>query len=70
MIIFHKKTELKKFLKVNVKNMKIGFVPTMGSIHKGHLSLIHESKKRGYFTCCSIKPIVLDEPLLTFSMYS
>jgi len=54
MIIFHKKTKLKKFLKDNVKNMKIGFIPTMGSIHKGHLSLIQESKKKGYFTCCSI----------------
>ena len=34
-------TELKKKLK-NVRNL--GFVPTMGSIHKGHVSLIRRSK--------------------------
>ena len=40
-ILFDSK-ELKKKLK-NVHN--IGFVPTMGSIHRGHESLIHKSKK-------------------------
>ena len=32
----------------------IGFVPTMGAIHKGHISLIHQSTKKHNYTVCSI----------------
>ena len=36
------------------KEFIIGFVPTMGALHAGHISLIKESKKQCQKTICSI----------------
>ena len=51
MIIFKSINRLNK--EVNFK-ANIGFVPTMGALHKGHFSLIKSSKKKCKKTLVSI----------------
>lgn len=46
--------ELNTILNEHRINSTIGFVPTMGALHQGHLSLIKESKTQCKFTVCSI----------------
>lgn len=40
--------------KLTSEGKQIGFVPTMGALHKGHISLIEQSKKTCDVTICSI----------------
>ena len=55
MEIITSKVELIDYLSHQRKKGKlIGFVPTMGALHQGHLSLIEESKKKAQITVCSI----------------
>jgi pantoate--beta-alanine ligase len=55
MIIFKEIGALQKHLaKERQKGSSIGFVPTMGALHHGHLSLIRSSKSQSNVTVCSI----------------
>lgn len=53
MLIYKSVSELTQFLLQN-KHKTIGFVPTMGALHQGHLSLINQSKEKAELTICSI----------------
>ena len=54
MNVFEEQKILKEYIEKHKKGKKIGFVPTMGALHKGHESLILQSKKRCDITICSI----------------
>lgn len=55
MKIFNTKSNLKKYLALVKDSQKsIGFVPTMGALHQGHLSLIKKSKEKTNVTVVSI----------------
>ena len=55
MLVFNKKVELIAHLKtISKQETSIGFVPTMGALHQGHLSLLKESIKNNSITVISI----------------
>jgi len=55
MSVFVKQNELKAHLKpFLLDKISIGFVPTMGALHQGHLSLMEESIKNNQITVVSI----------------
>lgn len=55
MFIFNKKSDLTAHLNaIRTQKSKIGFVPTMGALHQGHLSLLKESMKNNAITVVSI----------------
>ncbi len=55
MLLFKKVDQLKSYLsKERKKNKTIGFSPTMGALHKGHVSLVHRSINETDISVCSI----------------
>ena len=55
MILFKKKADLRNQLDARQKkDYKINFVPTMGALHAGHISLIELSKQIDAISVCSI----------------
>lgn len=55
MTIFKKAKQLSKYIDRQKKEgQKIGFVPTMGALHNGHLSLIDTCRNSNDITVCSI----------------
>jgi pantoate--beta-alanine ligase len=63
--IVAKKSELEELLSTyRASNKSIGFVPTMGALHKGHISLVNLSKEENEVTVCSIfvNPTQFNDP--------
>ena len=55
MLIFKKRIEIQSYLtKCAGLGKSLGFVPTMGALHEGHISLIRNSKNQCEVTICSI----------------
>jgi pantoate--beta-alanine ligase len=55
MQVFETKKDLQDYLfKKSQQNLTIGFVPTMGALHEGHLSLIKKAQKKNNLIVVSI----------------
>jgi pantoate--beta-alanine ligase len=53
--IFTTKSEVSQYLQqVQLNGQTVGFVPTMGALHQGHLSLLSQAKQQTDVTVCSI----------------
>ncbi|MFM9949339.1 MAG: pantoate--beta-alanine ligase [Saprospiraceae bacterium] len=67
MYIFQKAADLRSQLKTILRGRRsnaIGFIPTMGALHEGHLALIRAAQADGCYTVCSIfvNPTQFNDP--------
>ncbi len=55
MLVLNSRAEVADFVEsIKSKRLTLGFVPTMGALHEGHLSLIKKSIEENQYTLCSI----------------
>jgi pantoate--beta-alanine ligase len=54
MDVYKYKSDLRKKIESLGPDSSIGFVPTMGALHRGHMSLVDCSKKQNDLTVVSI----------------
>ncbi|MBP9075626.1 MAG: pantoate--beta-alanine ligase [Haliscomenobacter sp.] len=65
MYLLKRARELQQFLRtIREEGKSIGFIPTMGALHPGHLSLVDRAKQDRHFTVCSIfvNPTQFNDP--------
>lgn len=65
MILFKEADAIENAIRLHKKNGKqIGYVPTMGALHKGHMHLIENAQKGSGITVCSIfvNPTQFNDP--------
>jgi len=66
LILFKKPADIKWYIaKGQHSGITVGFVPTMGALHRGHLSLIEKAKRDNELVVCSIfvNPAQFNDPL-------